>query len=70
MHIRNFRRMAKTTPQEAARVIMDGITRNKARILIGKDARMMDRFVRLFPVKYTSIFWKQISRSWASKENT
>ena len=69
MHIRNFRRMAKTTPQEAARVIMDGITRNKARILIGKDARMMDRFVRLFPVKYTSIFWKQISRSWASKEN-
>lgn len=64
MHIRNFRRMAPTSPQEAARVILDGIAKDRARILIGKDARMMDRFVRLFPVKYTGIFWKQMSKAW------
>lgn len=66
LHMKNFRRMARTTPEEAARVIIEGITQQKERILIGKDARMMDRFVRLFPVRYSKIFWKQLSRSWAT----
>lgn len=68
LHMKNFSRMARTSAEEAARVIIEGIEKDKARILIGKDARMMDRFVRLFPVRYTSIFWKQLSRTWANTE--
>ena len=65
LHIKNFARMARTSPEEAARVILDGVTRKKERILIGKDARMMDRLVRLYPTGYTKTLWKQFSRSWA-----
>ncbi len=58
---RNFDEIAKTTPEEAARVIFDGIEKNRARILIGRDARMMDRIQRLFPASYEWVFeraWK------------
>lgn len=40
----------KTTAKEAARVIIEGIERNKERVMIGLDAKIMDRMVRLFPV--------------------
>jgi len=66
LHIRNFSRMAKTRPEDAARVILEGMARKKERILIGKDARLMDRMVRLFPVGYSKTLWKQFSRSWAT----
>lgn len=57
----NFDEIAKTTPEEAARVICAGIARNRPRILIGRDARMMDRVQRLFPASYSWVFeraWK------------
>ncbi len=54
------RNMAKTTAEDAAAQIIDGIKRKKARILIGSDARMMDRLARWFPVNYMSIFTKMI----------
>ena len=51
----NFDKIARTTPAEAARVIIDGIKRNNPRILIGADARLLDRLQRLMPVSYTRI---------------
>ena len=66
LHIRNFSRMAKTRPEDAARVILEGMAKKRERILIGKDARMMDRLVRLYPVGYSKTLWKQFSRSWAT----
>ena len=54
------RNMAKTTAEDAAAQIIDGIKRKKARILIGSDARMMDRLARWFPVNYMSMFTKMI----------
>lgn len=57
----NFDEIAKTSPEEAARVIFEGIRRNRPRILIGRDARMMDRVQRLFPANYSWVFeraWK------------
>ncbi|WP_328479045.1 SDR family oxidoreductase [Actinoplanes sp. NBC_00393] len=38
-----------TTPERAARDILDGMERDAYRVLIGSDARMMDRLYRLSP---------------------
>lgn len=47
-----FDRMARTTPEKAARVIIDGVERDRKRILIGSDARLIDRIQRLLPVAH------------------
>ncbi len=54
----NFDKIARTTPAEAARVIINGIKRNNPRILIGADARLLDRLQRLMPVSYSRILAK------------
>lgn len=54
--IDEFNKIARTTPAKAAETILTGIRKNKRRILIGQDAKMMDRIQRLFPEKYTGIF--------------
>lgn len=54
------RKLAKTTAEDAAKQIIDGIKRKKAKILIGSDARMMDRLARWFPTSYMSMFTKMI----------
>ncbi len=50
--IKRFDSQAKTTAPQAARVILNGIRRGKTRVLIGRDARMIDYIVRLFPESY------------------
>ena len=44
--------LLKTTPEKAAQVILDGVLKNKRRILIGTDARMADLMQRLLPAGY------------------
>ncbi|MEZ0341843.1 SDR family NAD(P)-dependent oxidoreductase [Mycobacterium sp. pV006] len=39
--------MARTTPEEAARVILDGVRRRKRRVLIGNDARAFEAVTRI-----------------------
>ena len=39
--------MARTTPDEAARVILEGVRRNKRRVLIGNDARAFEAVTRI-----------------------
>lgn len=56
--IERFDRIAKTTPRDAALTIIAGIEKNKPRILIGGDARMMDILQRLRPATY----WAALSR--------
>jgi hypothetical protein len=46
---RQFEQNAPTTAAEAATIILDGVRREKWRILIGKDAELMDRLVREAP---------------------
>ena len=46
-----FRDMAPMTAAEAAKVILDGVRAEKWRILVGKDAAVMDRLVREDPEK-------------------
>jgi len=56
--IERFDNIAKTTPRDAALTIIAGIEKNKPRILIGGDARMMDILQRLRPATY----WAALSR--------
>lgn len=50
-----FKEMVRSTPDQAADTIIRGIERGKARILIGRDAVMIDIIRRLFPVRYGKI---------------
>lgn len=50
-----FDKVAKTPPDTAADVILDGINSGEVRILIGKDAKAMNLISRLFPRKYLAV---------------
>ena len=50
-----FSSTAKTTPEKAASVILNGVENNKRRILVGWDAKIMDFIVRMFPASYEKI---------------
>jgi short-subunit dehydrogenase len=50
--IERFENAARTSPEKAARRIIDGIEKNEPRILIGDDARFIDILQRLRPGNY------------------
>lgn len=62
----SFEKVAKTTPQEAARQIWNGVRQNKARILIGADARQIDWLTRLFPTRYVRLMRRQIEKAFGT----
>jgi NAD(P)-dependent dehydrogenase (short-subunit alcohol dehydrogenase family) len=41
------KRLASTTAQKAARIILDGVRRNKPRVLVGTDAKALDLLARV-----------------------
>jgi NAD(P)-dependent dehydrogenase (short-subunit alcohol dehydrogenase family) len=43
----SFDKLARTTPAKAAEVILHGVEKGRARVLIGGDARFLDLFVRV-----------------------
>jgi len=43
----------RNTPDFAARMIIPGIEKNKQRVLVGGDAKIMDWMTRFFPVSAT-----------------
>ena len=47
-----FETLARVTPDKAAEVIVQGILKNKKRILIGADARALALVQKLLPVSY------------------
>ena len=53
--VRFFDKVARTSADEAADVIVRGIKARDPRILIGKDARAISVFSRLFPKRYLTI---------------
>ena len=50
-----FDKVAKTSPETAADVIVKGIKNNNPRILIGHDAFLISMFSRLFPRRYLRV---------------
>jgi NAD(P)-dependent dehydrogenase (short-subunit alcohol dehydrogenase family) len=59
----SFDKMARTTPEKAAKVILRGVERNKARVLIGADAWVLDKFVRVTGSKYQGLVTSFSKRS-------
>jgi NAD(P)-dependent dehydrogenase (short-subunit alcohol dehydrogenase family) len=45
---------------EAARIVLDGMAKNEYRVLVGGDARMMDRFYRLSPRRAARLIANQM----------
>ena len=43
----SFDKVAMTSPDKAARIILDGVRRNRARVLVGPDAKVLDLVVRI-----------------------
>jgi short-subunit dehydrogenase len=60
--IDRFDAVAKTTPAAAARRIIEGIEKNRPRILIGNDARFMDLLQRFRPATYWAVLAKRIEK--------
>ena len=48
-------RLARTSAEDAGVAIADGIEKNKARVLIGADAHLIDRAQRNLPTRYQQI---------------
>jgi hypothetical protein len=48
-------KLLRMPPAEAAQIIIDGVERDKARVLVGTDAKLVDLIVRTFPVSYTRV---------------
>ncbi len=53
-----FDKVAKTSPETAAEVIIKGIKNENPRILIGADAHAINYVSRLFPKRYLKVFEK------------
>ena len=51
----SFEEMAGLTPDQAADIILRGALKNKARILVGKDAQFIALMHRLMPVSYPRV---------------
>jgi len=53
--IDRFEAVAQLSPEQAADQILKGVLKNKAQILVGKDAKLLALLERIFPVSYRRI---------------
>ena len=52
---RRWDKMLTMPPERAGEIIADAIARRAPRILVGADAKLVDRVQRLFPVGYGKV---------------
>jgi short-subunit dehydrogenase len=52
---RHFAAVARTTPEQAAKVIEKGMRKNTFRILIGADAKIVDVLYKVLPTDYYKV---------------
>jgi NAD(P)-dependent dehydrogenase (short-subunit alcohol dehydrogenase family) len=53
-------RARTTSPQDAAKIILDGIADDELQIFVGRDSRMMNLFNRVSPKRSTHLIYKQM----------
>jgi NAD(P)-dependent dehydrogenase (short-subunit alcohol dehydrogenase family) len=53
---RDFEKVARTSPEQAAKTIWAGTLANAPRVLVGGDAHVIDIVQRFFPTGYPSVF--------------
>ncbi|QXI25742.1 SDR family NAD(P)-dependent oxidoreductase [Pseudomonas vanderleydeniana] len=51
----DFEKLFITSAEQAARVILQGVRKNRRRVLIGRDAHALDLLVRLLPSAYQAL---------------
>ncbi|OBJ10319.1 SDR family oxidoreductase [Mycobacterium sp. 1465703.0] len=56
------KRLARTSPQRAAQIILDAVRKKKARVLVGTDAKLLDVLVRLAGPYYQQLFGPVMGR--------
>lgn len=56
------KRLAGTSPRRAAEIILDAVRKDRARVLVGRDARVLDLVVRLTGSGYQRLFSPVIGR--------
>jgi butyryl-CoA dehydrogenase len=61
-----FQQKAMTSPEKAARQILDAVETKKERLVIGSDGRTLDLLARLLPVAYTRIVKKRIEKTFVN----
>ena len=49
------KKLAKTSPETAAKDILNGIKNNTNRVLVGTDAKVLDIIQRILPTRYQQI---------------
>jgi NAD(P)-dependent dehydrogenase (short-subunit alcohol dehydrogenase family) len=52
---RRFERLFRTSPDDAAEIILRGVRKNARRVLIGREAHVLDLLQRLIPSHYQSV---------------
>jgi NADP-dependent 3-hydroxy acid dehydrogenase YdfG len=57
------KRLASTSPRKAAQIILDGVRKGKARVLVGPDAKVLDIVVRLTGSGYQRLIAAVTSRT-------
>ena len=57
-----FRDMIQTSADDAAKIILDGVKRGQYRILVGADARRIDRLQRWLPNRWRKMFLKVMAQ--------
>ncbi len=64
--VKEFEKLFITSADKAARVMLQAVRRNKRRVVIGPDAKLLDVIVRLFPSAYQRLvlfgFRKKLSK--------
>jgi short-subunit dehydrogenase len=56
------KRLASTSPQRAAEIILEAVRKNKARVLVGQDAVVLDLIVRITGSGYQRLFFPVVGR--------
>jgi NADP-dependent 3-hydroxy acid dehydrogenase YdfG len=56
------KRLAKTSPERAAQVILDAVRKKRARVLVGTDAKVLDLMVRVAGPYYQQLFGPVLGR--------
>jgi short-subunit dehydrogenase len=58
-----FDKVARTTPEKAAAIILAGVARGRRRVMVGADAKVLSFIQRLFPSSYPKFMKLLIGRA-------
>ena len=63
-----FDKLARTRPEACARAIVRAVRKDRPRVLVGADARILDALVRLWPTGYQSLIRRATAPSFPTED--